>query len=113
MKKAITIILVLMLLAIGFIGLKLFVLGSPIDDDALAVRVEEGDGQIAIYMQVTDSAMAISNIQYRYEGTAMHLTVYRVLSSPLHSDGDKCLYYEIADESVVWVGNRLVWTAES
>ena len=112
MKKAIAVILVLVLVAAGFIGLKLFVLGSPIDDDALSVRVEEGDGQIAIYMQVTDSAMAISNIQYSYDGTAMRLTVCKVLSSPLHSDGDKCLYYEIVDETEVWVDNRLVWTAE-
>ena len=112
MKKVILAVLLVLLLTFGFISLKVYVLGQPINDEALAVRVEEGDGQITLYMQTTDSAKAISNIQYRYEGTAMHLTVYGVLSSPLHSDGDKCLYYEILDETEVWVGNRLVWTAE-
>ena len=112
MKKVIAAILVLILLAAGFGAVKLFVIGEPIDCDALAIRVEEGDGQLNIYMQVTDSAMAISNLQYRYEGTVLYMTVWNVLSSPLNHDGDKCLYYEITDETEIWLGGKQIWSKQ-
>ena len=112
MKKILIAMLVLTVLAASYTALKLFVIGGPADDDSLAIRVEEGDGQLAIYIQTTDSAMAISNMQYRYGGTVMHLTVWDVLSSPLHNDGDECLYYEITDETEIWLGGKLIWSAQ-
>lgn len=110
MKKRIISILILLLLA-SFCILKLFILGSPANDSTLAVRVEEGDGQLAIYIESMDSARAISDLEYRYSGTAMHLTVRTVLSSPFNNDGERCLYYEITDETEVWLGNKLIWSA--
>ena len=110
MKKLIIGVLILLLL-IGVCTLKLFVLGSPANDSTLAVSVDEGDGQLAIYIGSMDSALAISRIQYRYEGTTLHLTVWKVLSSPLYGDGNKCLYYEITDETEIWLGNKLIWSA--
>ena len=112
MKKNILIIFTLVLLILFGIGAKLFLIGEPMDDDSLAVRVEEGDGQVTIYIQSTDSAMAISNLKYHYEGTVMHLTPWKVLCSPIHNDGDKCLYYEIVDETEIWVGEKLIWSAK-
>ena len=112
MKKYIIILLaVLFVIALG-IGVKLFIIGEPVDGDTLAIHVSEGDGQVAIYIQTTDSAMAISNMNYRYDGTILNLTVYKVLSSPLNRDGEKCLYYEITDETEIWLGGKLIWTAE-
>ena len=112
MKKIIAALAVLLVLTLGFGAWKLFLGGKPADSDTLAVRVEEGDGQLTIYIQSTDSAKAISNLQYSYQGTALHLTVWTVLSSPLNDDGEECLYYELADETEVWVGDQLVWTAK-
>ena len=109
-KRIIGIVVITIAMLLGF-GMKLFIIGAPANENSLAVQVEEGDGQIAIYIQSTDSAMSISNIQYRYEGTVLHLTVYKVLCSPMNNDGDKCLYYEITDESEIWLGNKLIWTA--
>lgn len=109
MKKLIIGVLILLLLA-SFCTLKLFILGSPANDAALAVRVEEGDGQLAIYIESMDSAHAISNIEYRYNGTALYMTVWTVLSSPLNNDGERCLYYEITDETEIWLGNKLIWS---
>lgn len=102
---------VLLVITLG-IGVKLFIIGEPIDGDALAIRVEESDGQLALHIQITDSAMAISNMQYRYDGTVMHLTVWKVLSSPLNNDGDISLYYEIVDETEIWLGGKLIWSAQ-
>ena len=112
MKKCIIIILVLVVLAAVFTGLKLFIIGEPADSNNLAVRVDEGDGQIAIYVLSTDSAMAISNLQYRYDGSTMHITVWKVLSSPFNCDGDICLYYEIIDETEVWLNGKLIWSKQ-
>lgn len=112
MKKAIAAIVIVTLLVAGFTAAKLFIIGEPVDGNCLAVTAEAHDGQLDIYMQVTDSAMAISNLQYRYEGTILYITPWKVLSSPLNSDGDKFLYYELTDETEVWVGGRLIWKAE-
>ena len=112
MKKIIAALAVLLVLALGFGAWKLLVVGKPTGSDSLAVQVEEGDGQLTIYIQSTDSAMAISDMQYLYDGTALHLTVWTVPVSPLNNDGEECLYYELADETEVWVGNQLVWAKE-
>lgn len=111
MKKKITAIL-LILLVISFGALKLFVIGSPADGSTLAVEVQHHDNQVDIYINSPDSALSISNIRYHYDGTVLHLTVYKVLSSPLYRDGSRCLYYEITDETEIWLSDRLIWTRE-
>ena len=111
MKKSIIAVL-LILLVISFGTLKLFVIGSPSDGSTLAVEVQHHDNQVDIYIHSIDSALSISNIRYRYDGTVLHLTVYKVLSSPLYRDGSKCLYYEITDETEIWLGDHLIWTRE-
>jgi len=111
-KKTVLFLFAILLLIALVCGLKLFIIGEPTDADTLAIRVEEGDGQLAIYVQSTDSAMAISNMQYHYDGTVMQITVWKVLSSPLNRDGDICLYYEIMDETEIWLGGKRIWSAK-
>ena len=110
MKKVIVVILVVLILAASLAAVKLFLIGEPADERALVILVEESDRQLTIYIQSMDSALAISNIQYRYEGSSMQLTVWKVLASPIHRDGNTCLYYEITDETEIWLGNRLIWS---
>lgn len=110
MKKVLIPVLLLALVLAAGCWVKLFVIGEPMDGDVLAVDVQAHDNQVDIYIDSLDSAMAISNIQYRYEGTVLHLTVWKVLSSPLNRDGDKCLYYEITDETEIWLGGKQIWS---
>ena len=112
MKRIAIILLVLIFLTVSFALLKLFVIGEPVDADMLSVHVEESDGQVTIYMQTMDSAAALSDIQFRYEDTVLYLTVRKVLTSPLHTSGEKCLYYEITDETEIWLGNKLIWSRQ-
>lgn len=112
MRKTVLFLFAILLLIALVCGLKLFVIGEPTDADTLAIRVDEGDGQLAIYVQSMDSAMAISNMQYHYDGTVMQITVWKVLSSPLNRDGDICLYYEIMDETEIWLGGKRIWSAK-
>ena len=112
MKRIAIILLVLILLTVSLTLLKLFVIGEPADADMLSVHVEESDGQVTIYIQTMDSAAALSDIQFRYEDTVLHLTVRKVLTSPLHASGEKCLYYEITDEAEIWLGNKLIWSRQ-
>lgn len=109
MKKVIAILLVL-LAAAGGIGAKVFIIGSPAKESSYTVRVEEGEGQISIYIALSDSAKAISNVKLEYKNNIPHLTPYTVLVSPFHDNGEYCLYYEILDETEFWIGNRLVWS---
>ncbi|MBQ2854330.1 MAG: hypothetical protein IJE81_02530 [Oscillospiraceae bacterium] len=112
MKKAAVILFSVLLLAVFVIGLKVFVIGSPVNGNALAVDVQAHDRQVTIYIDSPDSALAISNIKYRYEGTKLYITVWKVLSSPIHNNGSRCLYYEITDETEIWLGDRLIWSAK-
>ena len=110
MKKTISTILVVLLLAVIVVALKLFVIGTPADSASMMIHVEEGDGQLTVYMQCMDSAMAISDIKYQYNGTVLHMTAWRVLCSSLHDSGERCLYYELTDETEIWLNNKLIWT---
>lgn len=110
MKKVICIVLIILMLTALLISLKLFVIGEPMDGRSLVVQVEEGDGQLTIYMQCMDSAMAISDIKYQYDGTVLHMTAWRVLCSALHNKGERCLYYELTDETEVWLNGKLIWS---
>ena len=110
MKRILLILVILVIVVTSVTALKLFVIGEPAAADTLSVRVEEADGQLTIHMQTTDSAMAISDIEYRYDDTILHMTVRKVLCSPLHRSGEKCLYYEITEETEVWLNENLIWT---
>ena len=110
MKKLVFLVIVIVLMSVLFGVLKIFFIGEQASSESLAVRVEEGDGQLTIYMQSTDSAMALSDIDYKYVGTVLHMTVQKVLSSPLHNKGEICLYYEIIDETEVWLNGKLIWS---
>ena len=112
MKKTILILIFLILMIFIICAAKVFLIGEPMDADSLAIQIKEGDGQLSIFILSTDSARAIRDLQYRYEGTVLHITPFGVLSSPIYNDGEKCLYYEIVDETQVWVAGELVWSAQ-
>jgi len=112
MKKVVIFLFAALFLLTLSCGLILFVIGQPVDGDTLAIEVKEQEGQVTIYIDSFDSAMAISDVSFRHEGTVMHLTVRKVLASPLHNDGSECIYLEITDETEIWLGSRLIWSAQ-
>ena len=110
MKKCLFVLLILVIAASVFTALMLLVIGEPADIDTLAIRVEEGVGQLTIHIQTTDSAMAISHIGYQYDNAVLNMTVRKVLCSPLYRSGEKCLYFEITDETEIRINGISVWT---
>lgn len=112
MKKVLWILCILFLLLALALSLKLFLIGEPMDGELLAVEVKEQAGQVTIYMDSLDSAVAISDVSYRYDGTILYMTVHKVLSSPIHNEGSKCIYYEIVDETEIWLGGKQIWSAK-
>lgn len=111
-KKLVLSIIVLLLLAAGWIALDLFVIGDPVDGDTLVIDVEEAENQLNVHIATPASAMAFSDISFRHEGTALHINVRKVLVSSLHCSGTKTIYVEKGDETEVWLGGRLIWSAE-
>ena len=109
MKRILFSLLVLIVLAVFLTSLRVFVIGEPANVDSLAVHVSEDDGQLTIYIQTMDSAMAISNVQYRIEDTTLHLTVRKVLCSPLYRSGEKSIYYEITGETTAYLNGKQIW----
>lgn len=112
MKKILLIVSILVVLTILIFCVKIFLIGEPANTDSLAIQVEERENQLTIYLQSMDSATAISNIQYRYNGTVLKLIPWKVLCSSIHHDGNECIYYEITDETEIWVDTRLIWSRE-
>ena len=112
MKKLILSVVILILLATGWIALDLFVIGDPVDVDTLVIDVEDLGSQLNIHIATPDSAMAFSDVRFHHEGTALHITVRKVLVSPLHRSGTRCIYVEKAGETEVWLGGKLIWSAK-
>ena len=112
MKKLVLSIIVLFLLAAGWFALDLFIIGDPVDGNMLVIDVEDLERQLNIHIATPDSAMAFSDVRFRHEGTALHITVRKVLVSPLHRSGTKCIYVEKMDETEVWLGGKLIWSAK-
>ena len=112
MKKLILSVIILVLLAAGWFALDLFVIGDPVDGDTLVIDVEDLGSQLNIHIAAPDSAMAFSDVRFRHEGTALHITVRKVLVSPLHRSGTTCIYVEKMDETEVWLGGKLIWSVK-
>ena len=111
MKKIFCIVLLILLIA-GLTAVHLFVIGNPVDGNMLVIDVEETENQLNIHISTPASAIAFSDVGFRHKGTALHITVRKVLVSPLHHSGTKVIYIEKMDETEVWLGGRLVWKAE-
>lgn len=112
MKKGIISILILILLATGWFALHLFVIGDPVDGNTLAIDVEEMGNQLNIHISTPASAIAFSDVSFRHKGTALHITPRKVLVSSLHRSGSKSISVELLDETEVWLGGRLIWSAQ-
>ena len=111
MKKVIISVLLLILLGAGLTALHLFVIGDPVDGDMLIIDVEDLENQLNIHIDTPASAMAFSDVSFRHEGTALHITVRKVLVSTLHPSGSKSIYVKKVDETEVWLGGKLIWSA--
>ena len=112
MKKYIFgLLAVLLVIALG-IGAKLFIIGEPVDGNTIMIEVEDLENQINIHIATPASAIAFSDVNFRHEGTVLHITVREVLVSSLHNSGTKSIYVEKVDETEVWLGGKLIWTSE-
>lgn len=112
MKKAAISIFLILLLIIGSIALHLFVIGEPVDGNTLAIYVQETDHQVNIDVHALDSAMAFSDVRFQHKGTVLYITLRKVLVSPLHDTGSKSIWIEKVDETEIWLGGKLIWSAE-
>ena len=112
MKKKFWIICAVALILLLGLAVKLFLIGEPVDGSMLLCKVEELDNQLTIYAYATDSADAFTNVQYRQEGTALYITFNKVLPSPLHRNGEKCIYLEKCDLTGVYLCGKCIWSAE-
>lgn len=110
MKKILFALLVLIAIVVSLIFVKYFLIGEPANMDSLTIHVLENDRQLTIHIKTMDSAMAICNPQYRMKDSALYLTVRAVLCSPLYRSGEKCIYYEITEETEIFMNGKRIWS---
>lgn len=112
MKKVILSILILMILAGAIAALQIFVIGQPVDGDTLVIDVAETDHQVNILVTAPASAIAFTDTSLRQDGATLSITFRQVLVSPLFSSGQKSVYLEKDGFSEIYLGGKLIWTAE-
>ena len=110
-KKFWIIGVVVLVLLLGF-AVKLFLIGEPVDASTLACSAEEVDNQLTIRAFSAESAVAFTDAQYEQQGTALYITFNKVLPSPLHRNGEKCIYLEKCDLAEVYLCGKLIWSAQ-
>ena len=110
-KKLWMIVLTVLVLLLGFAA-KSFLIGQPVDGSTLICNVEETDNQLTIYAYATESAAAFTDAQCRQEGTTLYITFNKVLPSPLHTNGETCIYLEKCDLTDVFLCGEHIWSAQ-
>ena len=110
MKRVLWILTAAVLMLLVFFASEIFLIGYPSDPSTLYCNVEETDNQLTIRISTSESAAAFTDAQYQQQGTRMDITFQRVLVSPLHSSGEKCLYLEKGNLTEVYVCGNLVWS---
>lgn len=112
MKKVLIFALAILLLAAGGLVLHLFVIGDPVDGSLVICDVTENGGQLNIHVTTPASAIAFTdNVQLRQSGTTLHITLRKVLVSPLYSSGSRMIWIEKNDLTEVYLGGIQIWTA--
>ena len=112
MKKIILSILVLLIFTAVIAALQIFVIGSPVDGNSLVIDVTETERQVNILVTTPASAVAFTDSSLRQEGSTLSITFRQVLVSPLYSSGQKSIYLEKDLISEIYLGDKLIWTAE-
>ncbi|MBR5339145.1 MAG: DUF4825 domain-containing protein [Lachnospiraceae bacterium] len=99
------------LLALGLIGLRLFVIGEKGDNgiywDILSVEGHELSlkGEAAV-----ESAMAVSGVRFSEKDGIVTVTARKVLVSPFHKGGYEGTYTASENIREVRAGNRVIWS---
>lgn len=112
MKKVLIITLAAAILLAAFAALRLFVIGEPVDGNGLICDVTEDDHQVNIYAAIPESAMAFTAPRLRQQGTRLDITLRKVLVSSLYPSGEYAAYIEKCDLTEIYLGGRLIWSAE-
>lgn len=101
----------LLLAAIGAVWV--FLIGEPVDGDAVICDVEELENQVNIYVTTPSSGIAFrDDARLRQEGTQLHITLRKVPVSPLCADGDWSMYVEKTGITQIYLGGKLIWSEQ-
>ena len=111
MKKKFLILIAAIPVLFALLAAKFFLVGDPADPGTLYAHVEDTGNQLTILISSAESAAAFTDVQYRQQGSTMDISFRRVLVSPIHSSGEKCIYLEKGGLSEVYVCGELVWSA--
>lgn len=111
MKKVILSMLAVLLLSALFFGLKLFIIGEPVDGYTVYCDVSETDNQININIATPASAVAFTDrIRLHQEDTTLYITMYKVMVSRLFDDGTHRVWIEKNDLTDIYLGGKLIWS---
>ena len=112
MKKIIIAILCFIAITALCIAFKLFLIGEPVDGNSVLCHVSENDNQVNISIALPESATAFTGASLRQKGSALYITMRKVLVSPLFSSGTHQIWIEKNDLTEIYFGGRKIWSAE-
>ena len=112
MKKKFWIISALILILLFVLISKFFLIGEPVDGKTLIYNVEDAEKQLTIRVFTTESATAFTEPRLLQQGTTLNITFSKVLPSPIHTDGELCIYLEKCDLTNVILCGEPIWSAQ-
>ncbi len=109
MKKMVLAAAVFLLAAMLCAGLKLFVIGEPVDGDQLMCAVTMMEEGLRIRAETPESAMALRGWEHWQDGSDLHIRGWKVPVSIFFRSGSYETVVDVSDVEQVYVGGWLVW----
>ena len=110
-KWIIVIVIILLTISLSF-GVQLFLIGEPVDGNAVFLDISEEDSVLYLYVMTADSAFSFCGESRHIADGVLHISLRKVLASPLHSSGMYIIPVETADLTEIYFCGKPVWSSK-
>ena len=112
MKKYVVGLLFVLLVIALSVGLKLFIIGDPVDGGQVYYSITEDGDALHLNVATSSSAIAFRGWKFRQEGSQLYISCRKVLVSPFFSSGTYDTTIDTLKLDQVYLGGTLIWTSE-
>lgn len=108
-KKMVLAVILAVVLVLGAVGSKLFLIGSPATGESVVFEVEQKEDALHLQFTCIDSASVLSRLEMQTEGDVVLITGRKTLVSPIHPTGGHVLSVSTEGIREIRAFGRTIW----
>ena len=110
--KIMAVIMGILLLFVFGAGLKIFVIGEPVDGEQEHCEVSVTGQNLELNVSTAASAIAFRGWKFKQDGNTLFVSGRKVLVSPLFKEGSYKASVDLGTIEQISVGGRIIWEKE-